>query len=353
MNVKPHPPIDTFIRIILLGGLLAWSLMILAPFTSILFWSVILAVALFPFYAMLIRWMGGRRWLATLLLVLSGVTIITIPGYFIGKSLVSTVGSVQEHVSMDDLHVPQLPAEWSQDTGLRKTIADRWPKNDSAFAQVIRDNAAEVRAALAFVLATLAGFGAGTLMFIVSMVVAGFLLANAKSGGEAMERFLSRAIGTGGPAMVSLAASTVRNVAKGILGVALIQTAMFALGVFIAGVPAAGLLCIVALMLCIVQVGVGPVAIPVAIYAFAAMDTTTAVILTVWLVITMISDNVLKPILLGRGSQVPTLVIFLGAIGGFILSGIVGLFTGAVILSIGYTLMTAWIAQDTQIESVP
>ncbi|HRH71185.1 MAG TPA: AI-2E family transporter [Flavobacteriales bacterium] len=341
-------PIDTFIRIVLLGGLLAWCLMILAPFTSILVWAVILAVALYPFHVMLTRWMGGKRWLATTLLVVTGVVVVSVPGYFIGKSLVETVSIVREHVSMDDLHVPQLPAEWDQDTGLRKAIADRWPKNDGALAELVRDYTEEVRNAVTFLLVALGGFGAGTLMFIVSMIVSGFMLANAQAGGQAMERFLARAIGSGGPAMVALAASTIRNVAKGILGVALIQTAMLALGLFIGGVPAAGLLVVAGLMLAIVQVGVGPIAIGTIIYAWATMDTLPAILLTVWMLITTLSDNVLKPILLGRGSSVPTLVIFLGAIGGFILSGIVGLFTGAVVLSIGYQLMTAWVDEDAK-----
>ncbi len=117
---------------------------------------------------------------------------------------------------------------------------------------------------------------------------------------------------------------------------------MFAAGVFIAGIPAAGFLTIAALLLCIVQIGVGPIAIGVLIYAWASMDTLPAALLTVWMVVVMISDNILKPLLLGRGAAVPTLVIFLGAIGGFILSGFIGLFTGAVVLSIGYRLMMGW-----------
>jgi predicted PurR-regulated permease PerM len=134
----------------------------------------------------------------------------------------------------------------------------------------------------------------------------------------------------------------VRNVAKGILGVALIQTTMLALGLFIAGVPAAGLLTVVGLALAVVQIGVGPVVLGVIVYAFAEMDTVPAIVLTIWLILTTLVDNVLKPILMGRGSTVPTLVIFLGAIGGFMLSGIIGLFTGAVVLSIGYRLALAW-----------
>lgn len=335
--------LDVFIRIVLLGSLLVWCALILAPFTSILLWAVIMAVALHPFCAWLAAKLGGRRGLAATLLVLVGVGLVAVPGYFIGESLVSTVQEVRTHIAADDLHVPQLPADWHSGTGLKRLIADRWPANDGAFADMLRDHMTEVRDAAVYVLRALGGFSVDALKFIASIVVAGFLLANARQGGEAAERFLSRAMGEHGAAIVGLAAGTIRNVAKGILGVALIQSAMLALGLFIAGVPAAGLLTVVGLMLAIVQIGVGPVAIGVIVYAWAAMGTLPATLLTVWMVITQLSDNILKPILLGRGASVPTAVVFLGAIGGFLLSGIIGLFTGAVMLSIGYRLMQGWI----------
>ncbi len=340
----PAVAVDTFIRLVLLGGLLLWCVLILAPFTSILLWAVILAVAMHPFFAVVTRWFGGRHGWAATALVLVGLAIILVPTYFTGKSLVESIQVLRAHVQADAIHVPQLPAEWYQDKGFKGTIAKRWPASDGAVAELVSDNADKVRDGVTFLVRTLGGFTADMVKFILSVIVAGVLLAHARQGGKVAERFLDRVMGPRGPAMVDLAASTIRNVAKGILGVALIQTVMFGVGVFVAGVPAAGLLSILALLLCIVQVGVGPVAIGVIVYAWAAMDTTPAILLTIWLVITMVSDNILKPLLLGRGAAVPTAVIFLGAIGGFILSGFIGLFTGAVVLSIGYRLMLGWMA---------
>lgn len=337
-------PIDTFIRILLLGGLLAWCLMILAPFATILLWAVILAVAVHPFFAWLAGRMGGRKGLAATVLVLIGLAIVAVPGYFTGDSLVGSVQKLRAHMNADDLHVPQLPAEWYTDTGLRRVIADRWPKSDGMVAEFVRDHADQLKNAAAYMLKALGSFLGDMVKMIISVIVMGLFLANAKQGGEAMERFLSRVIGARGPAMVELAQKTIRNVAKGILGVAFIQSILFALGVFIAGVPGAGLLTVVALLLAMVQIGVGPLAIGVIVYAWATMDTLPAVLLTVWMLITTLSDNVLKPILLGRGASVPMAVIFLGAIGGFMLSGFIGLFTGAVVLSIGYVLMQDWMA---------
>jgi len=339
---QPSKSVDTFIRLILLGGLLLWCAMILAPFTTILLWSVILAVALYPFFTTLARWMGGRGAWAATLLVLVGVSMIAVPGYFTAGSLVDTVKEVRQHMGGETLTIPQLPVEWTTGTGLRRTIADQWPTDNGELGAMVQAHTAEIRTFGATLLGALAGFSITLLMFIAAIIIAGVLLATAKQSGAGAERFLSRALGKNGANMLNLAAGTVRSVAKGILGVALIQTAMLALGLFIAGVPAAGVLTLVGLMLAIVQIGVGPVAIGVIIYAWATMPTMPAALLTIWLVITLVSDNILKPLLLGRGASVPTVVIFLGAIGGFILSGIIGLFTGAVVLSIGYTLMQVW-----------
>ncbi|MBL8002082.1 MAG: AI-2E family transporter [Flavobacteriales bacterium] len=350
MNNGAHrgwPPaiaIDTFIRLILLGGLLTWCVLILAPFTTILVWSVILSVALYPLFSAMTRWMGGRKGLAATALVLVGLTCIAVPGYFTGQSLVSSLQALRAHLTADELHVPQLPPEWYTGTGLKKIIADRWPASDGAVAAMVRDHADQVKDIALRLVKGLASFTVDLLKLIIAFVAAGVMLAFAREGGQAAERFLDRVMGRNGKAMVDLAAGTVRQVAKGILGVAVLQSAMFAAGVFIAGVPAAGFLTIAALLLCIVQIGVGPIGIGVIIYAWASMTTLPAVLLTIWMLVVMISDNILKPLLLGRGAAVPTLVIFLGAIGGFILSGFIGLFTGAVVLSIGYRLMMSWMA---------
>jgi len=162
--------LDIFIRIVLLGGLLAWCALLLAPFTSILIRAVIIAVAVQPFSAWLARKLGGRLALAATLIVLAGVALVAVPGYFIGESLVSTVQEVRAHIAADDLHVPQLPPDWHSGMGLKKLIADRWPANDGAFADMLRDHMTEVRDVAVYVLRALGGFSIDALMFIASIV---------------------------------------------------------------------------------------------------------------------------------------------------------------------------------------
>jgi predicted PurR-regulated permease PerM len=151
---------------------------------------------------------------------------------------------------------------------------------------------------------------------------------------------------------MKLSETTIRNVVKGVLGVAVAQTAIAGVGLFAIGIPFAGLWCFVGLILAIVQIGVGPVLIPAIIYAYGTHEVLPATLFLGWSILAMISDNVLKPILLGRNAPVPLLVVFLGAIGGFIANGFLGLLLGPVILSLAYNLFVSWLKseQSTGIE---
>ena len=144
--------------------------------------------------------------------------------------------------------------------------------------------------------------------------------------------------------MQQLIGATIRSVTSGILGVALIQSVLASLGFFVAGLPGAGLWAVIFLIAAILQVSV-LVLVPAVIYMFAISSATKAVIFLVWCLFVALVDNFLKPLLLGRGVAVPMAVVFLGAIGGFVLLGLIGLFIGAIVLSIGYKLFLAWLNQ--------
>ena len=201
----------------------------------------------------------------------------------------------------------------------------------------------QLKAASAWVLSAAAGFGMGILQFLISIIVAGVLLAYSGSVARSATKIFVKLAGPNGEVFATATVATIRSVVKGILGVALIQAAMAGIGFFAAGVPYAAVWTVGCLFFSVVQIGAGPIAIPIMIYMFSVTDTLTAVLLAVWLVITLISDNILKPLLLGRGAPAPMLVVFLGAIGGFITSGFLGLFLGAVILTIGYKLFMVWL----------
>ena len=142
--------------------------------------------------------------------------------------------------------------------------------------------------------------------------------------------------------------ATVRSVLQGVVGVAVIQASLCALGLFIMGVPGAPIWSAIILVFGIAQLPAILIILPMVVWGFSAYDTTPAVIFAVWMIFAAISDNFLKPILMGRGLDIPMPVILIGAIGGMIASGIIGLFAGAVVLSIWYKLFAEWLAQDSQ-----
>jgi predicted PurR-regulated permease PerM len=189
----------------------------------------------------------------------------------------------------------------------------------------------------------------GILQMMISIIIAGVLLV-VKGTGESIRKFFRRLAGDRGDEFADVTMKTIGNVVKGILGVALIQALLVGIGLLVSGVPFAGVLTLVVFMLAVLQIPPLFVVIPVVVYLFSAKETTPAVLWTVYLLLAGFSDNILKPVLLGKGAPVPMLVIFIGVIGGFIFSGFIGLFTGAIIMSIGYKLFTAWIntVQDEQ-----
>jgi len=160
-----------------------------------------------------------------------------------------------------------------------------------------------------------------------------------------MHSLAHRLAGDRGDDLVHIAGSTVRSVFRGVLGVAFVQAMLAGIGLLVAGIPGAGLWAFLCLILCVVQIGTLPVLLPAAIYMWATADTLPAILFTAWAVFVGISDNLLKPLLLGRGAESPMLIVLIGSIGGFIAIGVVGLFVGAVILTLGHRLFMAWIAR--------
>jgi len=190
-----------------------------------------------------------------------------------------------------------------------------------------------------------------TLQCILSIIVAGVLLANAATCAKAGSSLFHRLFGDNGAEFEELASSTVRSVTTGIVGVALIQSACAGIGFLVAGLPGSGLWAIVFLAAAFLQLG-GIVLVPAVIYMFAISSTPHAIIFTVWCVFVAVMDNILKPLLLGRGVSVPTAVVFLGAIGGFFALGGIGLFVGAVVLSVGYKLLLVGLADPASTKPV-
>ncbi len=235
--------------------------------------------------------------------------------------------------------------------GFAKPLIDLWTQASVNTEQALQDHSEQIQKAAVWIFGALSGFSQGLLQFVASIIIAGVYFVYTDSIHTTTIKLFQKLAGERGEHFVSISITTIRNVVKGILGVAVIQAAMAGIGFFVAGIPFAGLWTILCLILAIVQIGAAPVAIPAIIYAFSAHSTLSATVFTIWMLIVLFIDNILKPILLGRGAPAPMLVIFLGAIGGFISHGFIGLFLGAVILTLAYKLFDTWFNPKEELET--
>jgi predicted PurR-regulated permease PerM len=237
---------------------------------------------------------------------------------------------------------PESVAGWPL---IGKPLSNFWHLASENLEEALGQLKPQIKALGAWLLSAAAGAGFGLLQFVLAIVIAGVLLPRGEKGHQAARAVATRFVGARGEEFLDLAESTVRSVARGILGVAVIQSVLAGVGFLVAGIPGAGLLALVCLLLSVIQVGPGLVLIPCVIYVFMTDSMLTAILFLVWNVFVGLLDNVLKPLLLGRGVKVPMLVIFIGAIGGFLSMGIIGLFVGSIVLVLGYTLLQAWLSE--------
>ena len=318
--------------------------LILYPFLPLIAWGIIVAVAVYPRYLQLQLALGGRDVLAAVLVTLLLLALLIVPVVLLAGTLVGGIQTVTEHLKDGTPIIPPPPAGVETWPLVGVPLKSAWTLASTNIAAALRSFAPQIKAIIPGLLTASAGIGLTALKFALSIIVAGALLANSRGAAGAAHSLAGRIFGDKGPEFEQLVGSTIRSVTIGILGVALIQTVLAAFGFLVAGLPGAGLWAVVFLVAALLQVGT-LVLIPAVIYVFATSGATKAVIFMVWSVFVALIDNTLKPLLLGRGATVPIAVVFLGAIGGFVVMGIIGLFVGAIVLSVGYKLFIVWLAR--------
>jgi predicted PurR-regulated permease PerM len=333
---------EVFIRIGLLALLAVASLFLLRPFIPLIVWGIIIAIAAYPGYLRLNKTIGGREKLAAVLFTVLLLSAIVIPAVLLGKSVTEGVQSLVIHLKDGDIKIPHPPARIARWPLIGTSLTDLWELASNNLAAALNQFAPQIRARIPALLSVSAALGAGLLQFVASILLAGFLLANNQSNAKLIRLIFNRIFGDKGAEFQKLTGATIRSVTNGILGVALIQSFLASVGFLVVGLPAVGLWAVFFFVASVLQIA-PLVLVPAVIYVFATTSNVTAVIFLVWCIIVSLMDNVLKPLLLSRGSMVPMLVIFLGVIGGFLLMGVIGLFVGAIILSVGYKLLMTWL----------
>ena len=338
------------IRLGILFLLLYWCFLIIAPFVPLVIWGAILAVAVYPLHTKLTSKLGGRNKTAAVLLALLGLAVLFTPVVMLSGSMIESVQAWAGDIERGTFEVPP-PNESVQDWPIiGEDIYSAWQLASRDLTAAFERYAPQLEGLRNRLTAAAAGAGKGIIQMLLSIIIGGIFLASAEASAAGTRAVVNRLVGPRGPKLITLSEATVRSVAQGVLGVAFIQSILATVGLVLAGVPAAGLWAFLVLLLAIIQLPPILLLGPIAVYVFSIADPVTATIFAVWSVLVSSSDVVLKPMLLGRGLDVPMLVILLGAIGGMILSGIVGLFVGAVVLVLGWELVEFWVTGDDAVE---
>ncbi len=337
----------SFLQIGALLVLLFWCFNIVKPFIGIVVWAVIIAVAVYPLHASLAAKFGERHKTSAIVFAVIGLAIILVPTFLLGESTLGGLKTLGQDLRAGTLTVrPPNPgvADWPV-IGVK--TYEIWSSAAANLQDTAAQYAEQLRALGQSVFNFVTGSLVGVLQFVVSTIIAGALLMQARGGYQASREIMTSLVGTAnGDRFTDMSISTIRSVVKGVLGVAVLQALAAAVGLLVAGIPVAGIWTGAVLVVAIVQLPPILVLGPIAFWYFSVADPVPATIFLVYSFIVSFLDGILKPMLLGRGLETPMLVILIGAIGGAIMSGIVGLFIGAVVLALGYELLVAWMAPD-------
>ncbi len=334
---------DVTISLLLVFFIIAWCLQLLLPFIGLITWGTVIAISVHTPFCALRERVGNK--LAAVLFALLGIASVIVPAWLFADSILTPIQSFTQSIEQGSFHIAP-PGDNVKDWPLvGGRIYELWSSAAADMGAFLTAHSAQFKEAGKFAAGKAAGLGISILLFFASVLIAAGLLANDKTVTHGMRLLFTRLLGAvKAEESMTLTTATVRSVTMGVLGVAFIQAVLAGIGMVVVGVPGAGIWAILVLIVAIAQLPPWLVLGPVIFYVFSVEpNTTVATIFAVWSLVVSFGDMFLKPLLLGRGVDVPTLVILLGAIGGLITSGLLGLFVGAVVLAMGYKLLLFWL----------
>lgn len=342
--------IDAMIILSLIAALGYFCVRIISPFLPILLWGLMLAVMIYPLQQALSKRLAGRQGAAASIIVLLGVLLIIGPMAMLGFSLAEQAIEWEARFENKELTISQPGpgvAEWPV---VGKKIHSAWSQAAANLPQFLEDNREQIEKLMKAGIANAKNALGMIFTLVAALIVAGIMMTWGESGSKAMLRVIDRVNGPAfGAKTQNLIVATIRSVATGVLGVAVIQALLFGIGFLIAGIPAPGVFAAIVLVIGIIQLPAIVVALPVIGFVWSGGDSSVVVNIfyTVFFLVAALADNVLKPMLLGRGVEAPMPVILIGALGGMITGGLIGLFLGAVLLALGYTLFMEWVGDGS------
>lgn len=344
----PRQDITRILLAVLAVALLIFaSLWVLQPFLGASVWATMVVVATWPLMESLQARLWGRRGLATSVMVLGLLLLLFVPLSIALSTVVTHADQVMAWApKLLDAQIPEPPAWLASLPVIGENLAAFWHKvAQEGLSSLLAMIKPYVGSSLKWTAAQAGNLGMIGLQFLLTVAIAAILYSEGESAVLHVRRFARRLAGEQGDAVITLAGQAIRGVALGIVVTALVQTALGGLGLWISGVPFAGLLCAVMLMACLAQIGPALVLAPAVAWLFWSGDNVWATVLLVWTLLVTTLDNFLRPWLIKKGADLPLLLIFAGVIGGLLAFGLVGLFIGPVVLAVTYTLLEAWVSE--------
>ena len=349
-RVNPRTTVDLariLLLVVILSALMVGSLYVLRPFLPGLIWATTIVVATWPVMRAVQRRCGGRRWAATSVMLLILLFVIVLPLYQVISTLALHSGAIMAAVKSLPDYTLLAPPRWISSIPVAgPRVAEEWQRlSDAGAGGLLARLEPYLTMAARWLLSHAAIVGVFVMHMLITIIISGILYSQGDAAADFVKRFSNRLAGERGVAAVRLAGAAVRAVALGIVVTAVVQSALGGLGLWIAGVPAAGILTALMVMLCLAQLGPFLPMLGGVIWLFQNDMKVAAIVLLVWALVVATLDNLLRPILIKRGVNLSLLLILSGVLGGLVAFGIVGLFIGPVILAVTSTLLKAWIAE--------
>lgn len=342
VRIKDRFDTDRLIRLIIIAAIALWSLKLILPLIGFLAWGIILAVVLYPVFDWLRIRLGNRPILAATIITLLGLIIVVGSIVVLTNNMVHSLSDIISKVRSGEQIIPQPSASVSTWPIIGDYIESAWSLASSNLGGAIKKYSGYFVQAGGFAIGQLATKGIDLILFVLGVIFSGYLLAHAVNMMDSVRKLAKRIHPDRGATFVKIMTETIQNVSRGVIGVSLLQSLIFGVILLFAGIPGAGLITFLALILSITQIGLTPLIIPLAIWLFFTKSFAFAFIFTLLMALTLPIDN-LKPFVMAKGLRTPMIVIFAGVIGGLLLHGVIGVFIGPVVLAIFYELVYHWI----------
>ena len=337
--------IELAIRLGVLALLLYWSLILVSPFISIAIWSAVLAVALYPVFEWTSFQLGGHRRVAAALVTVLSLVVVIGPATWLALGLVDSLRVMSENIDLSALTIPPPPDSLKGWPLIGEPIFQFWELASTNSQAAIVKIMPQLKPLGSSLLRIGADTGLGIIKFLIAIVVAGFLFSPAPMLVSGVKKF-SRRLSARGEEFVDQTGATIRAVSRGVIGISVLQALLAGIGLLMAGIPQASLIAFAVLVCGIIQIGPSIILIPVIIWSWTMLPTTSAILFTTYMVPVNLLDNLLRPIVMGRGLKTPMLVILIGVLGGTLAYGITGLFLGPIVLAVLWELFVTWIKEQ-------